>query len=106
METKAPAETLDRRAGPKPDSGKIGWIVVARHGEPDADRTVKITWRQYVDWWSAYNRTTLKSRDVPPEKLLDVARRADIVFASTLPRAVRTAELAAPGRNIITDPVF
>ena len=101
MEAKAPVETLDRRAG-----AKVGWIVLARHGEPDADRTVKLTSEQFLAWWSAYDRTGLKAGQVPPEALLQLGREADIVFSSTLPRAIRTAEAAAPGKTITPDPVF
>jgi broad specificity phosphatase PhoE len=101
METRAPAETLDRRAG-----SKTGAIVIARHGQPDADRKVKLTWRQYIDWWSAYDRTGLKAGETPPPELVAYARDADVIFASTLPRAMRTAEAAGQGKPIVTDPVF
>ena len=99
MTTTAPGKTHDRR-------GEVGWIVIARHGQPDADRTVKLTWRQYIDWWSAYDRTGLKAGETPPDELVEIGRCADVVYASTLPRAMRTAEAAAPGKDIITDPVF
>src|SRR5262249_43507346 len=102
METGAPKATPDRRA----DAPHAGWLVLARHGQPDADRTVKLTWRQYIDWWSAYDRTGLKAGEKPPEKLLEIGRAADVVFPSTLPRAIRTAEAAAPGKSIIQDAVF
>jgi|CXWL01.1.fsa_nt_gi broad specificity phosphatase PhoE len=105
MTTMAPLKTHDRRSAASAGTAP-GWIVIARHGQPDADRTVRLTSRQYVDWWSAYDRTGLKAGEVPPECLLVHGREADVVFASTLPRAMRTAEAAAPGKDIITDPVF
>ncbi|MDX2276270.1 MAG: histidine phosphatase family protein [Hyphomonadaceae bacterium] len=101
MTTMAPAETLDRRS-----AARVGSIVIARHGEPDADRTVPLTWRQYIDWWSAYDRTGLKAGDTPPPALIEEARRADVIFSSTIPRAIRTAEAVAGGKPIIQDPVF
>ncbi|MES1158874.1 MAG: histidine phosphatase family protein [Terricaulis silvestris] len=101
MTTTAPEETLDRRPG-----AKTGAIVIVRHGEPDADRTVKIGWRDYQEWWAHYNRTGLKSNEHPPEKLLELGRTSHLIFASTLPRAIRTAEAVACGRDVITDPVF
>ena len=101
METRAPVETLDRRAG-----AAVGSITIARHGQPDADRSVKLTAPQFVDWWSSYNRTGLMAGELPPPALLEIGRATDTVFASTLPRAVLTAEAAAPGKVIITDDVF
>lgn len=101
MTTMAPAETLDRRS-----AARVGSIVIARHGEPDADRTVALTWRQYIDWWSAYDRTGLKPGDAPPPALIERARQADVIFSSTIPRAIKTAEAVAGGKPIIQDPVF
>ncbi len=101
MTTMAPAETLDRRS-----AARVGSIVVARHGQPDADRTVKITWRQYVDWWSAYDRTGLMAGERPPQSLIEHARAADIIFASTIPRAIKTAEAVAGAKPVVTDAVF
>jgi broad specificity phosphatase PhoE len=101
MTTMAPAETLDRRS-----VARVGSIVIARHGQPDADRTVQITWRQYIDWWSAYDRTGLKAGEIPPLRLVEYGRAADIIFASTIPRAIRTAEAVAHGKTVVTDLVF
>ncbi|HVZ99235.1 MAG TPA: phosphoglycerate mutase family protein [Caulobacterales bacterium] len=101
MTTTAPEETLDRRPG-----ARTGAIVIVRHGQPDADRTVRIGWRDYQEWWAHYNRTGLKSNERPPAELVELARKSQLIFASTLPRAIRTAEAVAEGREIITDPVF
>jgi broad specificity phosphatase PhoE len=105
MTIMAPTKTRDRRSAQRTGPAS-GFIVVARHGQPDADRTVKLTWRQYVDWWGAYDRTGLKAGETPPKKLLEYAQKADVVFSSTLPRAIHTAEAAAPGKVITPDPVF
>ena len=99
MTARAPQQTQDRRSA-------IGSIVIARHGQPDADRSVLLNWREYADWWSAYDRTGLKAGQSPPAALLAHARNAQVIFASTLPRAIRTAEAAAQGKAVLTDAVF
>lgn len=99
--TMAPDETLDRRS-----AARIGSIVIARHGQPNADRRVNIDHRQYRAWWADYDRSGLHPDERPPEKLLKLARESDVIFASTLPRAMHTAELIAEGRRVVTDPVF
>jgi broad specificity phosphatase PhoE len=99
--TMAPAETLDRRS-----AARIGSIVIARHGQPDVDRRVNIDHRQYREWWAGYDRSGLRPDERPPENLVKLAQASDVIFASTLPRAIHTAELVADGRQIITDPVF
>ncbi|HRO03157.1 MAG TPA: histidine phosphatase family protein [Terricaulis sp.] len=99
--TMAPNETLDRRAG-----ARTGAIVIARHGRPNCDRTVKIDQHGYRLWWADYDKANLHPDERPPEALLRQAETSDVIFASTLPRAIRTAEAVAGGRAIITDPVF
>ena len=99
--TMAPDETLDRRS-----AAKIGSIVIARHGQPHADRTVRIDQRGYREWWRGYDLARLHPDETPPERLCELARASDVIFASTLQRAIHTAEMVADGRAIITDPVF
>jgi broad specificity phosphatase PhoE len=99
--TMAPEETLDRRS-----NARIGSIVIARHGQPHADRTVRIDQGGYRDWWKGYDLARLHPDETPPERLAELAKKSDIVFASTLARAIHTAEMLVDGRQIITDPVF
>ena len=99
--TKAPDATLDRRL-----AAKIGTIVITRHGQPHADRTVRIDRDGYREWWRGYDLARLHPDEKPPEGLLRLAEASDVIFASTLPRAIHTAEMVAGGREIITDPVF
>lgn len=99
--TMAPNETLDRRS-----AATIGSIVIARHGQPHADRTVRIDRHGYREWWAGYDRARLHPDEAPPPDLLREAARADLFYASTLPRAIHTAEMVAGGRVIVTDPVF
>jgi broad specificity phosphatase PhoE len=101
MTTMAPDETLDRRS-----TARIGSIVIARHGQPHADRTVRIDQHGYRVWWADYDRAGLHPDESAPEALLAHARAANIIFASTLQRAIHTAQMAAPGREIIADSVF
>lgn len=99
--TMAPDETLDRRS-----AARVGSIVIARHGQPHADRTVRVDHRGYRDWWANYDMSGLHPDEKPPERLKDLARKSDVIYASTLPRAIHTAEMVADGRAVLTDPVF
>lgn len=99
--TMAPEETLDRRS-----AARIGSIVIVRHGRPHADRTVRIDREGYRAWWGGYDRARLHPDEQPPQELIAMAAQADVLYASTLPRAIHTAQMLAPGREPITDPVF
>lgn len=83
-----------------------GWIAIARHGEPALDRTQKIDWRAYQDWWRAYDAGGLKGGQAVPEELRRLGAEADVLFASPLRRAVETAAAVCPDRAPILDPVF
>lgn len=83
-----------------------GAITLARHGRPDADRTVRLGWKGYRDWWANYDRVGLRADSAPPPDLIEVAKDADILLASTLPRAVATAKAVAGEKTVELDPVF
>ncbi|MGE3142928.1 MAG: histidine phosphatase family protein [Hyphomonadaceae bacterium] len=102
MTTSAPGETLERAETPL----AAGAIILARHGRPDCDRSVRIDWRGYAQWWADYERAGLAAGQVAPEKLHVAARAADVLFASPAPRAVETAAAVADGRPILQDAVF
>jgi broad specificity phosphatase PhoE len=85
---------------------KPGVIVLARHGRPKGDRRVRITWREYIDWWAQYDRDGLSEGQTPPPSLVELASKSHVIFASTLQRAIETAQAAAPGRPIVQDAIF
>ncbi|MBL8548490.1 MAG: histidine phosphatase family protein [Hyphomonadaceae bacterium] len=101
MHDTARATISDQRAAVAP-----GWIAIVRHGRPKADRSVRIDWRGYEQWWAAYQEAGLMEDQAPPERLLRLADDAHTLFASTLMRAKETAAAVAAGRAIIEDPIF
>lgn len=84
-----------------------GWIITARHGRPHVDRSVKITSREYDGWWKNYDLAGLAPDQQPPGSLCEIAQNCDVVFSSTLPRAIETASaLVAGTRDVPTDQMF
>lgn len=85
-----------------------GRIIIVRHGRPNLDRNAgpRLNWREYRDWWAAYERAPLDEGQTPPKRLLHVAKNASFIFASIRPRAVETAQAIAQGREVVTDPLF
>lgn len=83
-------------------------IVVVRHGRPALDRNAgpRLMWRDYVDWWSRYEQSSLAPGQIPPPTLIEAVKPAARFLASVRPRAIETAEAIAAGRPIETDPVF
>jgi len=83
-----------------------GTIVLARHGEPALSRRIRLTAEGYRRWWAAYEEGGILSDQIPPDCLLDLARGADVVFASTRKRAMETADAVVQGKPFLRDPVF
>jgi broad specificity phosphatase PhoE len=101
MDESSGATETAKRTGSRP-----GVIVVARHGRPKGDRRVRIDWRGYIDWWAQYDRDGLSPGQTPPPALVELAAASHVVFASSLQRAIETAQAVAPGREIVIDPIF
>lgn len=83
-----------------------GSIIIARHGEPDADRRMALDWRGYEKWWANYDLAGLKAGQSAPPALCAAAGAAHCVYASTLPRAIETAQACAGGREVTQNAVF
>ena len=85
---------------------KTDVIILARHGEPDLSRNVRLNWRGYKYWWRLYDEAGLKPSERAPQIIKDVAKQADIIIASTLPRAIETAEAACEGKVDHLEPLL
>lgn len=84
-----------------------GRIITVRHGRPDLSRDLRITSKEYGDWWVQYDASGLHPDERPPEGLLQLANRSATVLSSTLPRAIETARQATGGRRTVpADPMF
>ncbi|NNE41957.1 MAG: histidine phosphatase family protein [Marinicaulis sp.] len=84
-----------------------GRIITVRHGQPDLDRDVNISSRDYGDWWARYDESGLHPDERPPESLIKLAKGAKTVLSSTLPRAIETARQATGGlREVAADKIF
>ena len=84
-----------------------GSITIARHGKPDANREAWLDWRGYEDWWdNTYQPASLAEGQSAPDALVEAAAASHTVFASTLQRAIETAQAVAPQRDLVIDPVF
>lgn len=84
-----------------------GRIITVRHGKPDLSRAVKITAREYGDWWQRYDESGLQPDERPTQLLIDLGASMKTVVSSSLPRAIETAQLITQGkREIPADPVF
>lgn len=78
-----------------------GRIITARHGRPNLSRDMRITAREYGEWWKRYDEAGLHRDEAPPESLVRLASGAKTVLSSTLPRAIETARHVTGGARVI-----
>lgn len=83
-----------------------GYITIARHGEPDANRQERVDWKNYERWWDNYDLAGLKAGQAAPESLIREVEGARVIYASTLRRAIETAETACLGRKFDVNSIF
>jgi broad specificity phosphatase PhoE len=84
-------------------SGRAGAIILARHGEPDLSRRVKLSASGYAQWWATYEEKGLKPGQAAPARLHAAARDA-VILSSTRPRSIESVHAIAAGRPFDSDP--
>ena len=99
-----PSPPVEPQTAP-PDQPR-GSIVLARHGEPALSRKVRLNSAEYRDWWGRYEEGGILPGQTPPAGLLEMARHADVIYASTRLRAVETAQAVVGEKLFVRDPVF
>ena len=79
---------------------EAGIIVLARHGEPDLSRKVRMSAAEYIEWWAIYEETGLAPGQIAPAALIAHADSAGAVYSSTRLRAIETARVVAGDRAV------
>ena len=87
-------------------SARPGMIVLARHGEPALSRKVRLTAREYRDWWALYEAGGIVPGQSPPDHLKQAAGRATMIYSSTRLRSIETATALVAGRAFTPDALF
>jgi broad specificity phosphatase PhoE len=85
---------------------RTGAIVLARHGEPGLSRKIRFNAKAYGDWWGIYEETGLLAGQTPPPALIEYARGAGAIVASTRIRSIETARAVVGERAFAIDPLF
>jgi broad specificity phosphatase PhoE len=98
--------TLPTVASDLSPARKPGAITLTRHGEPALSRKCLLTAREYGDWWGRYEIGGLLAGQTPPPELLEAARGAGAIYASTRLRARESAAAVAGDREMTVDSMF
>jgi hypothetical protein len=86
--------------------GRPGMITLARHGEPNISRKVKLHAAEYAAWWARYEQTGLLPDQAAPANLVSAARVARVILCSTRLRSIESARTIAGDRGFEIDARF
>ena len=107
MDPPSPGQTETPGAPPATAKAtRVGAITLARHGEPDLSRKVKLTAREYRDWWARYEAVGIVAGQSAPPRLMQAALKAGAVYTSTRPRSIETAKVLVGGRATTPEALF
>lgn len=81
-------------------------IVLVRHGRSAHVHAGWIDLQGFHRWREAYEAAGIFAGEMPPTGLRDLAARAGVVVASKAPRAIESARLLAPDREVLTSPLL
>ncbi len=81
-------------------------IVIVRHGEPDMKEFNARKDGTYGEWLKKYNASGIRQEMRPPEELLELIDKFDVLISSDLKRALDSANLLAGSKVIMQNPIF
>lgn len=81
-------------------------IILARHGRPLQDHRSGMGGREFDGWVAGLDQAPLDVTLAPPPSLVELAARARCIVTSTMRRSVESAALLAPGRPVLSEPLF
>lgn len=81
-------------------------IALIRHGKSAQRVGVPIPGHRFHEWQRRYDEAGIAPGSRPRPEAIDAARKARVLLASDLRRAIESARLLAPGRAFDTDPLY
>jgi broad specificity phosphatase PhoE len=91
---------------PDQSSKRAGAIVLARHGEPALSRKVRLTARQYREFWARYEVGGILPGQSPPALLIASVKGAGVLISSTRLRSIESAQVLVGERVFAREPVL
>jgi broad specificity phosphatase PhoE len=90
----------------QPSTANGARIVLVRHARSSHVHNGWIDADGFRSWRDAYDAAGIRNDERAPAELVELTAQAGIVLASDTARAVATARMLAPGREIVESPLF
>ena len=85
---------------------RSGAIILTRHGEPALSRDVRLSAREYREFWAQYEVLGLMPGQAPPPALIATVESCGVLISSTRLRSIESAEKLAAGRTYTREPML
>lgn len=83
-----------------------GTITLARHGEPALSRKVKLSAKEYREFWARYEIGGLLPGQTAPPMLASFVDDCHVLVASPRLRAMESAQIVGGGREFTQEPLL
>jgi broad specificity phosphatase PhoE len=84
----------------------VAEIILVRHGRSAHVHAGWIDREGFLRWREAYEAAGIDHADRPPPELCEAAASAGVLISSNVRRAMESARLLAPGRELVTSPLL
>ncbi len=81
-------------------------IYLIRHGKPTVSLQEKLNGNQFLEFLKRYDAAGIASDSVPPENLITVIQKANVIFTSNLNRTIDSARILQPQIQPISNSIF
>lgn len=81
-------------------------ISLIRHGKSQHTEMDRLTCAEFIDWMKKYDANGVYKKETYPKTTLKKISTAKVVITSDLERAIHSAKLLKPEKEIISDSIF
>ena len=81
-------------------------INLIRHGKPTVSFQEKVKGNQFLNFIERYDGAGIAKDSIPPENIVAIAQKADVVFTSNLNRTIHSATILQPQVKLINNAIF
>ena len=81
-------------------------IHLIRHGKPTVTLQEKVSGNQFLNFVERYDAAGIAPDSIPPENVVAIARKANVVFTSNSNRTIDSATILQPQVMLINNAIF
>lgn len=81
-------------------------IILIRHGKPTVSLQEKVKGNQFLNFVERYDAAGIAPDSIPPENIVAIVQKANVIFTSNLNRTIHSAIILQPQVQLINNAIF